>query len=94
MRTSVTAELIQTSLHIDSLDGCSDVLETVSKLVQRFGRGGVIHVTRIRVIIIITFCVSRSLVDDTTQNVLWSRASVCLFVCPRLHADTTARAQM
>jgi len=34
-------------------------METVSKLVQRFGRGGVIHVTRIRVIIIVTFCVSR-----------------------------------
>jgi len=33
-----------------------------------------------------------------TQNVLWSRASVCLSVhlsvCPRLYAHTTARNQM
>ena len=36
---------------------------------------------------IITLCV-------TTQNVLWSRVSVCLSVCPRPYAHTTARTRM
>ena len=36
--------------------------------------------------------------SKTTQNVLWSRASVCLFVCvsvcPRPYAHTNARTRM
>jgi len=29
-----------------------------------------------------------------TRNVLWSRASVCVSVCPRSHANTIARTRM
>jgi len=32
--------------------------------------------------------------SKTTRNVLWSRASVCLCVCPRPHAHIIARTRM
>ena len=43
------------------------------------------------------FTMSRSYIlreSWTTQNVLWSRASVCLCVCPRLYTHSTARTRM